>query len=106
MTAILAHPSISEQLLYHEEGKAEGLDQYQVRDIEAIYRHISFVAVVYSLLRAIPHDQDLLKKLQSQLKVEIEGSNSHWCRVAKAQSLWSLASFISAGLVNSKRANA
>ncbi len=85
--------------VYHEEGKAEGLDQYQVRDIEAICRHISFVAVVYSLLRAIPHDQDLLKKLQNQLKVEIEGSNSHWCRVAKAQSLWSLASFISAGLV-------
>ena len=84
--------------VYHEEGKAEGLDQYQVRHFEAIYRHISFVAVTYSLLRAIPHDQDLLKKLQSQLKIELERSNAYWSRAAKAQSLWSLASFISAGL--------
>jgi hypothetical protein len=29
----------------HEEGKAEGLDQYQVRDFEAIARHIALVAV-------------------------------------------------------------
>ena len=34
--------------VYHEEGKAEGWDQYQVRDFEAIERHIGLVAVVYS----------------------------------------------------------
>jgi hypothetical protein len=48
--------------VYHEEGKAEGLDQYQVRDFDTIYRHIALVALTYSLLRAIPHDQVLLHK--------------------------------------------
>jgi hypothetical protein len=42
--------------VYHQEGKAEGLDQYQVRDFQAISRHIGLVAVTYSLLRAAPHD--------------------------------------------------
>ncbi len=36
--------------VYHEEGKAEGLDQYQLRDFQAIERHIALVAVVYSFL--------------------------------------------------------
>lgn len=49
--------------VYHEEGKAEGLDQYQVRDFGAIYRHIALVAVVYSLLRRAQHDRDLLMRL-------------------------------------------
>jgi hypothetical protein len=35
--------------VYHEEGKAEGLDQYQLRDFQAIERHIALVAVVYSV---------------------------------------------------------
>ena len=37
--------------VYHEEGKADGLDQYQVRDFEAIGKHIALVTVTYSLLR-------------------------------------------------------
>jgi hypothetical protein len=31
--------------VYHEQGKAEGLDQYQVRDFHAIDKHIALVAV-------------------------------------------------------------
>jgi hypothetical protein len=50
--------------VYHEEGKAEGLDQYQVRDRTAIYRHIGLVVLTYSLLRAVPHDQALIHMLQ------------------------------------------
>lgn len=34
--------------VYHEEGKAEGLDKYQRRDFGAIQRHVALVAVVYS----------------------------------------------------------
>ena len=34
--------------VYHQEGKAEGLDQYQVRDFQAISKHIGLVAVTYS----------------------------------------------------------
>jgi hypothetical protein len=85
--------------VYHEEGKAEGLDQYQLRDFEGITRHVALIAVVYSLLRAAQHDTALRNKLQRQLKVELEGSVGFWQRATQAQSLWSLALFISSGLV-------
>jgi len=84
--------------VYHEEGKAEGLDQYQLRGFEAIQRHVALVAVVYSLLRAAQHDPALRDKLQRQLKMELEGSAAFWRRTTQAQSLWNLALFISAGL--------
>ena len=88
--------------VYHEEGKAEGLDQYQLRDFGAVERHVALVAVVYSLLRAAQHDPTLQGKLQRQLKLQLDprerGSASFWQRVTQAQSLWSLAVFIRAGL--------
>lgn len=84
--------------VYHQEGKQEGLDQYQVRDFRAISRHIGLVAVAYSLLRAAPHDEAFLHKLQRQLEIDLEGSPPFWRRATQAQSLWALAGFISAGL--------
>jgi len=88
--------------VYHEEGKAEGLDQYQLRDFRAVERHVALVAVVYRLLRAAQHDPDLHGKLQRLLKLQLgaeqRGSAAFWQRVTQAQSLWSLAVFISAGL--------
>ncbi len=86
--------------VYHEEGKAEGLDQYQLRDFEAITRHLALVVVVYSLLRAAQHDPKLRNKLQRQLKLDLAGSNGFWQRASQAQSLWSLALFIKAGLAD------
>jgi hypothetical protein len=88
--------------VYHEEGKAEGLDQYQLRDFHAVNRHVALVAVVYSLLRAAQHDPVLQGKLQRQLKLQLDadehGSAAFWQRVTQAQSLWSLAVFITVGL--------
>ena len=84
--------------VYHEEGKAEGLDQYQLRSFSAIQRHVALVAVVYSLLRAAQHDPGLHEQLQRQLKVQLEGNPASWRRATQAQSLWCLALFISAGL--------
>jgi hypothetical protein len=84
--------------VYHEEGKAEGLDQYQVRDFSGIQRHVALVAVVYSLLRAAQHDPDLRELLQRQLKVKFEGNPAAWRRATQAQSLWALGLFIHAGL--------
>lgn len=84
--------------VYHEEGKAEGLDQYQVRDFEAISKHIALVAVTYSLLRSAPHDEALLHKLQRQLEFKLEDSAAFWRRTAQAQSLWVLACFIAAAV--------
>ena len=60
--------------VYHEEGKAEGLDQYQLRDFRAVERHVALVAVVYSLLRAAQHDPVLHGKLQRQLKLQLDAS--------------------------------
>jgi hypothetical protein len=86
--------------VYHEQGKAEGLDQYQLRDFSAIQRHIALVAVVYSLLRAAQHDPALQEKLQRQLKIQLEGNSADWRRATQAQTLWCLALFISAGLTH------
>jgi hypothetical protein len=88
--------------VYHEEGKAEGLDQYQLRDFSAIQRHVALVAVVYSLLRAAQHDHDLRAQLQRTLKVTLEGNPAAGRRAAQAQSLWCLGLFISAGLNQGK----
>jgi hypothetical protein len=84
--------------VYHEEGKAEGLDQYQLRDFSAIQRHVALVAVVYSLLRTAQHDPALRDQLQRQLEITLDGSAALWRRAAQAQSLWCLGLFISAGL--------
>jgi hypothetical protein len=84
--------------VYHEEGKAEGLDQYQLRDFAAIERHVALVAVVYSLLRLAQQDPVFQEQLQRELKLELEGSAASWRRASQAQSLWNLALFISAGL--------
>ena len=69
-----------------------------MRDFQAIERHIGLVAVVYSLLRAAPHDPALRQKLERQLKLDLEGSTAFWRRVTQAQSLWSLGLLISTGL--------
>ena len=84
--------------VYHEEGKAEGLDQYQLRGFSAIQRHVALVAVVYSFLRAAQQDPILQEKLQRQLKIKLEGCPADWRRASQAQALWCLALFISAGL--------
>jgi hypothetical protein len=86
--------------VYHEEGKAEGLDQYQLRGFDAIQRHVAMVAVVYSLLRAAQHDPDLRDQLQRQLQLPPEGSAAAWRRATQAQSLWCLGLFIMAGLAH------
>lgn len=84
--------------VYHEEGKAEGLDQYQLREFAAIEKHVALVAVVYSLLRAAPHDPVLRELLQRQLQVQLEDSATFWRRASQAQALWGLGLLISAGL--------
>lgn len=84
--------------VYHEEGKAEGLDQYQLRSFSAIQRHVALVAVVYSMLRTAQHDSCFQKQLQCQLQITLEGHPAAWRRATQAQSLWTLALFISTGL--------
>lgn len=87
---------------YYEEGKAEGLDQYQLRDFEGIARHVALVAVVYSLLRTAQQDTVLRDSLQRQLKITLEGSAAFWRRATQAENLWHCAIVISAGLLENK----
>jgi DDE superfamily endonuclease len=82
----------------HEEGKAEGLDQYQVRDFAAISRHTALVAVTYSLRRATPHDPAVLHTLQRQIRTTLDGSAGSCRRHTQAQALWALATFIATAL--------
>ncbi len=84
--------------VYHEEGKEEGLDQYQLRGFRPILRHVALVAVVYSLLRAAQQDPLFQRKLQQQLEVTLEGSAAFWRRATQAQALWCLGLLICAGL--------
>ena len=84
--------------VYHEEGKADGLDQYQVRGFEAITKHIAFVAVTYSLLRAAQYDRALLHKLQQHIETTLDGSAGTWRRNTQAHALWALGSFIATAL--------
>lgn len=79
---------------YHKEGKAEGLDQYQIRDFEAIEKHIALVALVYSLLQHARYDSVLLNKLQAQLDTDIKGSLAYWRRTTQAQALWIMVQWI------------
>jgi len=92
--------------VYHEKGKTEGLDQYQLRNFDAMERHIALVAVVYSLLRAAQHAHALRDKLQRELKMELEGSAPFWRRVTQAHSLWKLALFLHAGLSHGQKLRA
>ena len=86
--------------VYHEEGKAEGLDQYQLRSFDAIQRHVAMVAAVYSILRAAQHDHDLHIKLQRILKINLEGTPAAERRAAQAQILWCVGEYIRTGLEN------
>ncbi|MEZ4513818.1 MAG: hypothetical protein R3C62_18270 [Chloroflexota bacterium] len=88
--------------VYYEEGKAEGLDKYQLRDFGGIARHVALVAVVYNLLRAAQQDTVLRDSLQRQLKIVLEGSVAFWRRASQAEGLWQLALSISAGLLEDK----
>lgn len=84
--------------VYHEEGKADGLSQYQVRSFEAIEKHIALVSVTYSLLRAAQHDSALVRKLHRNVHTTLEGSAGVCRRNTKAQALWALACFIQTAL--------
>jgi len=84
--------------VYHQQGKEEGLDKYQLRGFSAIQRHVALVAVVYSMLRTAQYDPALQEKLQRQLQVTMEQGAADLRRASQAQALWALALFISAGL--------
>lgn len=83
--------------VYHEEGKAEGLDKYQLRNLKAIKRHIGLVVLVYSILQCARNDLSLLNKLQkkiSNIKDYLNGSLPYMRRLTQAQAFHALIQWI------------
>lgn len=87
---------------YHQEGKAEGLAKYQLRDFRAIQRHIAFVVVVYSMLQCARHDASLLSTLQSKIEPEFDGSLAYWRRLISAEALFALVQWVFLMLASGK----
>lgn len=79
---------------YHKEGKAEGLDQYQIRNFKGVQKHIALVALTYSLLKYAQHDQTFLDHLQAKLDTNIKATLPFWRRTIQAESLWLMIQWI------------
>lgn len=78
---------------YHQEGKAEGLEDYQVRNWGAIRSYIQFVAVAYSILKSVSHHPLLLDKLQQDFPLKIKNNTLPFLRrLIKAEGLMFLIS--------------
>lgn len=75
--------------VYHEEGKAEGLDKSQLRKFDAIEKHIALVCVAYSMLKRAQYDQALLYNLQWKPDIELM-SLPLWRRVLTCEALLAL----------------
>ena len=75
---------------YHQEGKAEGLEQYQVRNFTAIETYIALIVVTYSLLKCTVHDADLLSSIQQRLQTETDCTLPFLRRLMKAEVLLAL----------------
>ena len=85
---------------YHEEGKAQGLDQYQLRNFKAIQRHVAFINVVYSILELARNDDPFLRQLQDNFKEGLKETLAHWRRKICAQNLLSFVEFVILSLKN------
>ena len=79
---------------YHQEGKVEGLEKYQVRNDKAIQTYIALVVVAFSMLKCTVHDDDLLSSIQQRLQTETDSTLPFLRRLMKAESLLNLIEFI------------
>ena len=79
---------------YHQEGKAEGLDKYQVRNFKAIQTYIAFVVVTYSILQCTIYDDALLSSIRQRLQTETDSTLPFLRRLMQAEGLVVLVEFI------------
>lgn len=79
---------------YHQEGKAEGLDKYEVRNFEAIQSYIAFVVVTYSILQCASYDDGLLSSIRQRLQTETDGTLPFLRRLMQAEGLVALVEFV------------
>jgi hypothetical protein len=79
---------------YHQEGKVEGLEKYQVRNEKAIQTYIALVVVAFSMLKCTVYDDDLLSKIQQRLQTQTDGTLPFLRRLFKAEGLLNLVEYI------------
>jgi hypothetical protein len=75
---------------FHQEGKDEGLGDYQLRDFKAIKVHIAFVATAYSMLKRANQDESILTVFRQRLNTEPSGSLPLLRRLLNLEALLSL----------------
>ena len=75
--------------VYHEEGKAEGLEKYQIRQFNAIIKHVACVSLTYSMLKRVQFDEALLNKLNWKPS-KICSSLAFWRRILTADAILAL----------------
>jgi hypothetical protein len=79
---------------FHQEGKGEGLDKYQLRNFEAIQSHIAFVSTAYTMLKCALHDDELLSKFRQRLPTESNGTLPMLRRLMQLEGLMALVEFV------------
>lgn len=79
---------------YHQEGKAQGLEAYQVRNEKAIQTYICLLIVAFSMLKASLHNPSLLSSIQQRLQTEMGSTLPFLRRLIKADTLCSLVGYI------------
>lgn len=79
---------------FHQEGKAEGLDKYQLRNFRAIQTHIAFVSTAYTMLKCALHDDELLSKFRQRLPIESNGTLPLLRRLMQLEGLRALIEFV------------
>ena len=79
---------------FHQEGKDEGLDKYQLRNFEAIQSHIAFVSTAYTMLKCALHDDELLSKFRQRLPTESNGTLPMLRRLMQLEGLMALVEFV------------
>ncbi len=79
---------------FHQEGKDEGLDKYQLRDFRAIRTHVAFVSTAYTMLKRAAHDDELLSTFRQRLQIEPNGTLPLLRRLLQLEALMALVEYV------------
>lgn len=80
---------------FHQEGKDEGLDKYQLRNFDGIQTHIAFVSTAYTMLKCAAHDDELLSMFRSRLGITGPMDTLPFMRkLSQLESLMALVEFV------------
>jgi DDE superfamily endonuclease len=80
---------------FHQEGKAEGLDKYQMRDFTAIHSHVALVSTAYTMLKSALHDPVLLSTFQQKFDLkELNGTLPFFRRLLSFEAIAALVEFV------------